>query len=407
MILLGALAFLLAIAASSAVTPGVIRLAVRLGALDLPGGRKIHPDPVARIGGVPVFVGFVVGLGVSGAVAVFAFGMPLVGVNWIGLGIASTFVFLIGLIDDINHLDFRWKFFAQILGATMTWFWGFRIELVTDWFHLAGEPVSLGWWSLPITVFWVVLVTNAVNLIDGLDGLATGIALIAVVSLTVIAALRGRFGVAAAGVALAGSLIGFLRFNFNPAKIFLGDGGAMFLGFVLAVTSVRGSQKGPTAVAILVPLLLLGVPLLDTSVAVSRRFLRLLVSDSDERRGSSRLGHALRNVTFLFRPDRGHLHHRLIDHGLSHRVAVVSLYSVAGLLSAGAIALVVVRNWTVGWILGGTLLTATVTFALAVYLVGGKSDRAAGEIDPAESDEGGAERLRRSGSSEASDPAGT
>jgi UDP-GlcNAc:undecaprenyl-phosphate GlcNAc-1-phosphate transferase len=203
-----------------------------------------------------------------------------------------------------------------------------------------------------------------VNLIDGLDGLATGIALMTAVAVATIAFVRMELGVTAASVALAGSLLGFLRYNFNPARIFLGDSGSMFLGFVLAVTSVRGSQKGPTAVAILVPLLVLGLPLLDTGLAVVRRLYRL------GHRGAQTNGtlrYVLANFREVFLPDREHIHHRLLEAGLSQRRAVVVLYGVGSLFAFSAFLLVLLNSVWIALLLVGVLGTLLATFYLALY----------------------------------------
>jgi hypothetical protein len=216
-------------------------------------------------------------------------------------------------------------------------------------------------------VLWIVGITNAVNLIDGLDGLAAGIALITTITLATIALAREQqsMGVAAISIVLAGSLIGFLRFNFNPARIFLGDSGSMFLGFVLAVISVRGSQKGATAVAVFVPLLVLGLPLLDTGLAVLRRLYRL---GNHGGRTQNRLTYMLRNLNYVFLPDRGHIHHRLLDLGLGQRGAVMVLYGAALLLALAGYALTFKKNGIeLALLLGGVLVVSMATFLALLY----------------------------------------
>lgn len=344
------------------VTPGAIRLASYLGAVDLPGARKIHLQPIPRIGGLAVYAGFLAGLGF----AAFATGsvpssLSNVSVYWQGMALAATAILLVGLVDDLWGLSFYWKFAAQTLAAVFVWLCGFRIEILT---HPLGGELQVGMLSLPLTVLWIVAITNAVNLIDGLDGLATGIALISSLAVGVVAFVRMELGVTAASVALAGSLMGFLRFNFNPARIFLGDSGSMFLGFVLAVTAVRGSQKGPTAVAILAPLLLLGLPLLDTGAAVVRRLYRLGHRGA---RKNGALRHVLSNFREVFMPDRGHIHHRLLEVGLSHRRAVIVLYGVGSLFALSAFLLVFLQSVGIALILLGVLGTLLVTAYLALY----------------------------------------
>lgn len=338
MVYVGIAAFLVAMGTTWVVTPGVIRLAGALGAVDRPGERKTHLEPMPRIGGLAVFCGFVAGM----AFAAFATGnllsTPQTGVYWRGLAFAATGLLIVGLVDDLYGLSYRWKFAAQIVAAVYVWHCGFRIEVVT---HPLGGGLELGLLSFPATLLWIVGITNAVNLIDGLDGLAAGIALITTLSVAVFAFVSGHLGITAASVTLAGSLIGFLRYNFNPARIFLGDSGSLFLGFVLAVTSVRGSQKGPTAIAILVPLLILGLPLLDTGLAVFRRLHRL---GNRGARTDNAFGYMLRNLNQVFLPDREHIHHRLIDRGLSHRGAVLVLYGVGAIFALAAFALTLSKN---------------------------------------------------------------
>jgi UDP-GlcNAc:undecaprenyl-phosphate GlcNAc-1-phosphate transferase len=219
--------------------------------------------------------------------------------------------------------------------------------------------------SLPLTVVWIVAITNAVNLIDGLDGLATGIALITTSTVGIIALARNDLGTAAASIALAGSLAGFLRFNFNPARIFLGDSGSLFLGFVLAVTAMRGSQKGPTVVALLVPLLVLGLPVMDTGLALARRSYLLIVRGS---RTASTSGYVVRNWRQLFLPDRGHIHHSLLELGMSHRRAVVVLYTVGLACASCAFGLVFLRSAWIALLLVAVLVGALVAFVGTLYL---------------------------------------
>lgn len=361
MIYVGFATLIVAMGVTWTVTPGVIRLAGYLGAVDLPGGRKTHHAPMPRIGGLAVFVGFLAGLTFAAYATGMLFVLPQNSVYWRGLAIAATGLLLVGLIDDLWGLSFIWKFAAQIAAAAYIWNCGFRIELVT---HPLGGDLDLGLFSFPITLLWIVGITNAVNLIDGLDGLAVGIALITTIAVAVIALARNSLGVTAASVALAGSLIGFLRFNFNPARIFLGDSGSLFLGFVLAVTSLRGSQKGTTAVALLVPILVLGLPLLDTGMAVMRRSYGIV---SRGRQSNSTLRYVARNVNHLFLPDRGHIHHRLLDSGMSHRGTVLVLYGVGCVFALAAFALVLLKSLWVAMLLASVLVATIVGFMLLLY----------------------------------------
>lgn len=381
MFLVGFASLIVAMGVTWAVTPVLIRAAERFGAVDRPGGRKTHSSPTPRIGGVAVFAGFVAGMAFAAYSTGLLFDLPQ-GVYWRGLMFAATGLFLVGLIDDLRGLSFRWKFAAQIVAAVYVWQSGFRIDVIS---HPLGGDLDLGMFSLPLTVLWIVGITNAVNLIDGLDGLATGIALITTLTVGIIAFDRGLLGVTAASVTLAGALAGFLRFNFNPARIFLGDSGSLFLGFVLAVTSVRGSQKGPTAVAILVPLLVLGLPLMDTGLAVLRRTLRLRTRGM---RTDNALRYVARNYQHVFLPDRGHIHHRLLDLGLSHRNAVLVLYGVGTLFALSAFSMVLIKSRWIGLLLVSVLVAAMASFVGLLYF----RIRRSGRSEPAPVAEEGQQR---------------
>jgi UDP-GlcNAc:undecaprenyl-phosphate GlcNAc-1-phosphate transferase len=396
MLLIGIASLIFAMAATWAVTPFVIRLAEALGAVDLPGARKVHAHPVPRIGGLGVFFGFIAGLALAGYLTGTLGDVARMSV-YRGLTVAATVLLLVGLLDDLWGLSFLWKLGAQIAAASYVWSCGFQIESVTN---PLGGTLHLGVASLPLTVLWIVGITNAVNLIDGLDGLAAGTALITTVAVAVIAVARSELGTAGACVALAGSLAGFLFHNFNPARIFLGDSGSMFLGFVLAVTAVRGSQKGTTAIALLVPLLVLGLPVLDTGFAVVRRLNRLR---SHGVRSPSPSRYVLRNQHHVFLPARGHIHHRLLEIGLSHRRAVVTLYVVAAVFALCAFSLVLLRTAWVAGVLFGTLATSMALFFGALYLRVGRrrsppdesAAHAAATVPPKQALAGGSRRPNR------------
>ena len=360
MFLVGFASLMVAMGVTWIVTPMLIRAAQRFGAVDHPGGRKTHSSPTPRIGGIAVFAGFVAGMAFAAHTTGLLFHIPQ-GVYWRALMFAATALFLVGLFDDLWGLSFRWKFAAQIVAAVYVWQAGFRVDVIS---HPLGGDLDLGMLSLPLTVLWIVGITNAVNLIDGLDGLAAGIALITTLTVGIIAFERNLLGVTAASVTLAGALLGFLRYNFNPARIFLGDSGSLFLGFVLAVTSVRGSQKGTTAVAILVPLIVLGLPLMDTGFAVLRRTLRL---GTRGMRTDNALRYVAMNYQHVFLPDRGHIHHRLLDVGLSHRSAVLVLYGVTTLFAVSAFALVLANSLWLGGLLAGVLVVGMASFVGFLY----------------------------------------
>lgn len=373
MLYVGLSSLIIAMGVTWMATPVLIRVAHRLGGMDLPGSRKVHREPIPRIGGLAVFLGFVAALTFAAWVTGALDGATRVSVYWKGLALATAFMLLVGLVDDLRGLSFRTKFVTQFAAAIFVWYCGFRVEVVT---HPFGGALELGWLSLPLTVLWIVAITNAVNLIDGLDGLAPGIALITTVAVAVIAFVRNELGITAVSVALAGALMGFLRYNINPARIFLGDSGSMFLGFALAVTSVRGSQKGPMVVAILVPLLVLGLPLLDTGAAVVRRVNRLRAQGA---RGDHALRYVLRNMTHVFQADRGHIHHCLLDAGLSQSRAVLVLYGVGSVFAICAFVLVLVKSLLIALLLIGILTVLMAAVLIPLYLGGWKL-----EVEPAQ-----------------------
>ncbi|MCJ7674312.1 MAG: undecaprenyl/decaprenyl-phosphate alpha-N-acetylglucosaminyl 1-phosphate transferase [Sedimentisphaerales bacterium] len=303
------------------ITPAVIWLACRLNAVSIPGTRDVHTKPIPRIGGVVIFVS-----ATSIALAVFflqnAIGDAFreIQIKVITLLSAAAFVFVVGLIDDIKGLRARMKLLAQLAAATIVCAVGIRIKSVTvaDWLML-----DFGWFSWPLTILWVVGITNAVNLSDGLDGLAAGIAAIACGVITILAVHEGQVVMAVLMLALLGSLTSFLFFNFNPAKIFMGDCGSLFLGFTIAASSVMCSNKSSALVGLALPVLALGIPIFDTLFSVLRRFLE---------------------CRSLFSPDRGHFHHRLLDLGLTQRHVVLLIYALTALMAGFGMFMMLTRN---------------------------------------------------------------
>lgn len=292
-------------------TPLVVQMAVARGIYDVPSdGRRVHTHPVPRLGGVAVFAAMVCGL-VATAIAwagVGETGLMHQPRFFAGILLGGGLLFAAGLVDDLRGIRPAIKLLAQVLAATVVYALGFQVDVLS----LGLGEFSLGWLSLPLTVLWIVGVTNAFNLIDGLDGLATGIALVALLTTLAVAIALGNVEVAVVCVALSGALLGFLRYNFSPAQIFLGDSGSLFVGFMLAVLSVHGSMKSATAVLVVVPLFALALPLLDTGVAIGRRWLRgVPLSGGDAR----------------------HIHHRLLALGLSHRRAALVMYAAATALA--------------------------------------------------------------------------
>ncbi len=310
-------AFLLSALCATFLTPLVRRLAHRFGALDhAHSSRKIHGKPIPRLGGIAIVVAF------------FA---PLVGLllfqtevghlfvaereKVIGLFAGGIAIALLGLYDDLKGANAWKKFAIQFVVAGTLYYLGFRIEELAN---PLGGSISLGWASVPFTVLWIVGVINALNLIDGLDGLAGGVALVAVITTFLVSLQRGHPLMMLFSAALAGAILGFLFYNFNPASIFMGDTGSMFLGFVLSATAIQTNQKATTAVAVLIPAIALGLPIIDTLLAIGRRALR---------------GRP------LFQADKEHIHHRLIAAGLTHRQAVLVLYGFCIFLGAAALVL--------------------------------------------------------------------
>jgi UDP-GlcNAc:undecaprenyl-phosphate GlcNAc-1-phosphate transferase len=318
-----AVSFGLALLISAGILPAVIRLAHRVGAVDRPGGRRGHEGEIPRLGGIGIFLGFVAGAGSALLLAGQArsLGDPSSEFPWAGAGLGASIVFAAGLMDDLRQFRPRTKFLFQVIAASVAVAFGVRIDVMNAPF---GSPIVLGALSPLVTVGWILVVTNAMNLVDGLDGLAGGLALIVTTTMAFVALALGHFGVVICAVGLAGALVGFLRYNFNPARIFMGDGGSQFLGFVLAIVSIRGSAKGATAVAVTLPLLVLGLPLLDLTTTVARRAFRR------KRAGAPAPESLLRRISSA---DREHLHHNLLDLGWSPRRAVLALYLIASIFA--------------------------------------------------------------------------
>lgn len=318
--------FVIAAIASALLTPLVRRVALRVGAVSNPGGRNVNERTVPRLGGVAIFTAIVLPLAA-------AFGTDL-GVAAVlrderlrvtGLLVGAVVMVAVGVLDDTRRVRALHKLFAQLSVAIVAFACGFRIDAVD--LPFVG-PLSMGIFALPVTALWIVGVINAVNLIDGLDGLAAGIVFFAGVTNFVVAYVSGSTLVGIVQAAMLGAVLGFLFFNFNPARIFMGDSGSYCLGFILGAMSLAGaSQKASTAVSILVPVLALGVPIFDTLFTMVRRIV--------ERRP-------------IFSPDRGHVHHRLLDMGITHRRAVLILYGVTIALTVAAVAVSLGRSWEVG-----------------------------------------------------------
>ena len=305
-------ALLLSGLAALALTWPVRWLAFKMGAVAYPGGRHVHEKATPTAGGLAIFTGF--------WVAVLVSHWPPQG-PLLGMLIGSGLLLVLCLLDDVYSLPPAPRLLGQFLVAVIAFQWGVRIAGITSPLSLFGhyQYIAFGWLSAPLTILWIMAVTNAINWLDGLDGLVAGVAALAGLTVmvgTIAAGASPLAGIMAAAV--AGACLGFLPFNFNPAKVFMGDTGAMFLGYALACLSVIGPFKSATAIAVLVPLLVLGVPIFDSTSAIIRRL----------REGRSPLS-----------ADRGHIHHRLIDRGLSMRQAVLIIYALTGVLCVVALEL--------------------------------------------------------------------
>lgn len=309
-------AFAVALIVSLVVMPAVILLANKTGALDAPNARKVHKKPIPRIGGLGIYAGFTAAIIFVAA----KFGLDAeMFKETVGLVLSGSLIVALGLIDDYKNLPAKVKLLGQIgAAAVLVLLFDVRIDFVTDPF---GDYIYLEWFAIPATMFWLVGLTNTVNLIDGLDGLAAGVAAIASFTILLIGLEQNFILVAILTAALAGAACGFLKYNFHPAEIFMGDTGSMFLGFMLAGISVTGAVKSVATIALIVPIFALGLPILDTTFAIVRR---------------------LRGGVPIFKPDKGHLHHRLLGVGFTQCQAVLLMYVISALFGLSAIALTAV-----------------------------------------------------------------
>ena len=302
--------YIVAFVISLAVTPLAIKIAPKIGAVDVPkDGRRMHKRAIPRFGGMAIYIATMATLLIFGD----DHG------KLVPVMIGGTAIYILGIVDDFKNLNAKLKFGLELLIATLMYAMGLRISLITNYFG-EGSIVFGTTLCYIVTVLWIVGITNTVNLVDGLDGLAAGIATIASLCIAYIAYIHGsQYGmmtVCLAMVALAGATSGFLPYNFYPAKIFMGDGGSLFLGFMIATLSVVGPLKRSTIIAVAVPEIVLGVPIFDTFFAIIRRW------------ASGRP---------IMEADRGHLHHRLMDSGYGQKRAVIMLYGISGIMGMSAV----------------------------------------------------------------------
>lgn len=305
-----ALGVIIAFIVAYLLMPLIIKLAFRIGAIDRPSARKVHSQPMPRLGGAGIFVAFVIVV-----VATQSLDKTLMGIL-----LGGTAVFLVGVLDDIYHLNPWTKLAAQIVAALIAVYFGVRVHVMTNPFD---GVFQLGALSIPLTLLWIIGITNAVNLIDGLDGLAGGVCAIAAITIGIVALKGDQAAAAYVAMVLAGAIAGFLPHNFHPARIFMGDSGSMFLGFILACLSISGLAKGATLISLCIPVIILGIPVFDTLFAIIRR---------------------VNNQTPIFGADKAHLHHRLMDMGLSHQRSVIIIYIVSAFFGGAAVVMTYVSS---------------------------------------------------------------
>ena len=304
------LALGVALLISFSLTPLVMRLAHRVGAIDIPKDeRRMHNKPIPRLGGLAIFLGCVV------SILLFA----ELTTQLRGILIGATIIVSVGIVDDVRPLGAGVKLILQILSALIAVSSGVVVQTIANPLPFGGEYLYFGIWSVPITVIWIVAVTNSVNLIDGLDGLADGVSTIGALTMLIITLLMGDLKIAVIIAALVGACVGFIPYNMNPAKIFMGDTGSTFLGYTLATISVLGLFKLYAMISFVVPFIILGFPIFDTCSAITRRLLK----------GQNPM-----------KADRSHTHHKLIDMGMNQKQAVATLYMVSTVLGLCAVMIV-------------------------------------------------------------------
>ncbi|SFE92439.1 UDP-GlcNAc:undecaprenyl-phosphate GlcNAc-1-phosphate transferase [Alteribacillus iranensis] len=305
-----ALALITCFLLSLFLTPLVKKLAFKIGATDKPNHRKVHKGAMARLGGLSIYVAFLAGLLILQPNNEY---MPYILAG-------GTIIIITGFLDDLFELSAKWKLLGQILAAIIVLVGGVEIQFINLPFD---GRLELGWFSIPITLLWIIGITNAINLIDGLDGLAAGVSSIVLATISVLAIIQNDIFIVAMGIALLGGTLGFLVHNFNPAKIFMGDTGALFLGFMIGVIALLGF-KNVTIFSLVVPVIILAVPISDTFFAIIRRFV---------------------NKQPLSAPDKSHLHHCLLRLGYTHRQTVLIIYAVSAFFGISAVIFTISTLW--------------------------------------------------------------
>lgn len=312
------LVFLTSLLISFLITPQVIKLAKKYDIVDKPDSRKIHTENIPRIGGLSIIISLILSISFYLSI-LYIFDPNFLVLKYfkykflqiVGLILAFLIIIIVGIIDDIKNLKAIEKLIFQILIANILYFTGTKIEFFTGLFN-SSTIVLNDIVSYILTIFWIVGIVNAINLIDGLDGLLSGVSFIISITLGILAIIKGQTVLAIVIFSLAGALLGFLRYNFNPAKIFLGDTGSLFIGLFMAVISILGYFKKATLISFFIPLLIFSFPILDTTLAILRRIIR---------------------KQSIFKPDKEHLHHILLKAGLSQKQTVIVFYIITILIS--------------------------------------------------------------------------
>ena len=322
-------AFLVAFLVSIFLTPYVGKLAFKIGATDQPNARKVHSKVMPRMGGLAIFLSFLI--------TYFIFSKDFM--EQLPFVLGACVIIVLGILDDIIGLKAAPKFLGQIFAASIIVFWsGLQVEFINLPF---GGVLQFGIFSIPFTILWIVGIINAINLIDGLDGLAGGVSSIALITISIMAILNKDMFVAMIALTVTGATIGFLKYNFHPAKVFMGDTGAMFLGYIIAVISLQGLFKNVTMISFIVPVIILGVPISDTFFAIIRRVV---------------------NKTPISAPDKSHLHHCLLNIGFTHKQTVILIYAMSASFGLAAIIFSYATIW------GALLIVAILLIAIEVIV---------------------------------------
>lgn len=330
-------------------TPFVQKIALQIGAIDVPNVRKVHTRTMPRMGGLAIYAAFVITLlgliyFLPGSYFHSARDANLIKALLTG----GSMIVLTGALDDWLHLSAKIKLLLQIIGACIVVF-GFDVTVNFVSIPFNDQNLSIEWWiAAPLTIFWIVGVTNAINLIDGLDGLAAGVSAIALATILIMAAIMGNVVVMFLAVILLGSIIGFMFFNFHPAKIFMGDTGSLFLGFSLAILSMLGFKQ-IAMMSFITPVLIIGVPLSDTFFAIIRRW---------------------QQKKPIFAPDKGHLHHCLGELGFSHRQTVFIIYGIAIFFSLLAIIQSIAVSNDANWVTFVVICILLVALQIGAEVIG-------------------------------------